>query len=132
MLRPRSGWLILKSAILGLSTSSAPRVIIYCDVYSIMGEATITSAAQIQGIELSEYRGRQALVFTLDSGTFEPARLTTIDILGPNAPDTLFDHARDDLLKASWNWLLVHNDRSKGLHNPSYSTKVLEAAIGQL
>ena len=57
------------------------------------GQATITNPSQILAIHLSETRGRQALVFELDSGDVGPVRLTTIDItVGPDAGTTLFGH----------------------------------------
>jgi hypothetical protein len=97
------------------------------------GDATITDPSEILAVHLSETRGRQALVVELASGTFGPARLTDIDVIvGPDAGDTLFDHVSETVLKATWNYLLVHTDRSGGVHNPSYSSAVLTAAIAQM
>jgi hypothetical protein len=98
------------------------------------GQATITPGDQVLGVALSESRGRQALVVTIDgvADPVGPVRLTTIDVIGPSGPATLFDFVADVVLQSSWNWLLVHNDRSKGLHNPTFSSRVLDAAIAQL
>jgi hypothetical protein len=71
-------------------------------------------------------------VFDLVSGSVGPARLTTIDItVGPDAGTTLFDQVSETVLKATWNYLLVHTDRSGGVHNPAYSSLVLERAIAE-
>jgi len=98
------------------------------------GGTAITSAAQIQGIHLSEFRGRQALTFDLDSATdVGPSRLTRIDINGgPAAGTDLFDQTNETVLKSTWNYLLVHTDRSGGVHNPAFSSLVLERAIAEM
>jgi len=35
-------------------------------------------------------------------------------------------------LQAAWNWQLVNNDASKGIHNAAYATGLLKASIGDL
>jgi len=96
------------------------------------GAATITDPSQIVAIQLSETHGRQALVVELGSGEVGPVRLTDIDIIvGPNDGSTLFDHTSETVLKSTWNYLLVHTDRSGGVHNPAYSSLVLQNAIAQ-
>jgi hypothetical protein len=42
---------------------------------------------------------------------------------------TIVDFAPSALLKAGWNYLLVHNDGSHGAHNPSFANSVLASAI---
>ncbi len=102
------------------------------NILDLDGRATITDPSQILAISLSETRGRQALVFELGTGDVGPVRLTTIDITGgPRAGTTLFDHVGETVLQATWNYLLVHTDRSGGVHNPAYSSLVLERAIAQ-
>ena len=44
----------------------------------------------------------------------------------------LYDFADDQLIKAGWNWNLVNNDGSRGVHNPGFATKVMDAAIDAL
>jgi hypothetical protein len=101
------------------------------NVIDLDGQATITDPAQIQAIHLSHSRGRQALVFDLDSGSFGPLRLTTIDVVGPSG-GTLFDQADEVVLKSTWNALLVETDSSGGVHNPTFSSLVLERAIAEM
>jgi hypothetical protein len=97
------------------------------------GDAVITNPAQILAIHISESRGRQAFAFDLASGTLGPYVLSAIDVIvGPNAGTTLIDHTDDTVLKAGWNYLLVHTDRSGGVHNPAFSSQVLEAAIAAI
>jgi len=50
---------------------------------------------------------------------------------GPTLGD-LYDFADPDLIKAGWNWNLVNNDGSKGVHNPLFATNVLTASIAAL
>jgi hypothetical protein len=41
---------------------------------------------------------------------------------------TLADFADDALLKSGWNWALIHNDGSRGVHNPFFANGALIAA----
>ena len=40
----------------------------------------------------------------------------------------LYDFADDRLPQSGWNWNLVNNDQSVGVHNPTYANNVLDAA----
>ena len=92
------------------------------------GDATITDAADILEIEFGERRGRQAITVTFTgcndrrSGGGDQHRCG-----GPRHPSTvlgeLYDSAYvdDRLPKAGWNWLLVNNDGSRGVHNPDFA-----------
>jgi hypothetical protein len=44
----------------------------------------------------------------------------------------LYDFADPDLIKAGWNWNLINNDGSKGVHNPLFANNVLAASIATL
>jgi len=44
----------------------------------------------------------------------------------------LYDFADPHLIKAGWNWNLVNNDGSKGVHNPLFANNVLTASIAAL
>ena len=44
----------------------------------------------------------------------------------------LYDFADEALIKAGWNWNLVNNDGSKGVHNPLFTNNVLAASIAAL
>lgn len=95
------------------------------------GGTMITSAGQITGIAFSESRGRQAIIVTLAGGaTVGPVALNGIDVIQPAPmPVVALDElASDALLKAGWNWMLVHNDGSRGAHNPTFVLSVLDGA----
>ncbi len=97
----------------------------------INGDLTITDPSVIDEIQFGEYRGRQSVSLTLGDGTeIGPVRVTDIDVFDGAMANigTLYDFAEDDMMKAGWNWLLVHNDGSLGLHNPFYAQGVLIAA----
>lgn len=95
------------------------------------GEATIRSAGMIGGIELGEFRGRQALTVTLANGrSFGPFAINSINVVRPAPMGPLGLHlaGSPDLLKAGWNYNLVANDGSRGAHNPTYVLAVLDGA----
>ena len=102
------------------------------------GDATITDAADILEIEFGERRGRQAITVTLLSGpTIGPVSVADIDVLDPSTmPATvlgeLYDFADDRLPKAGWNWNLVNNDGSRGVHNPDFAFLALDSATDEL
>ncbi|MHC4415600.1 MAG: carboxypeptidase-like regulatory domain-containing protein [Planctomycetota bacterium] len=103
-------------------------------VIDLNGEMQITDAADVMEIVFGEFRGRHSMTVTFMSGqTFGPYRMNDIDVIDPNNPDPplgeLYDFAVPNLIKAGWNWLLIHNDGSTGLHNPTYSFNVLAAAL---
>ena len=62
--------------------------------------------------------------------------MTSIDVVDPGPPMTvlgeLYDFADDSLPKAGWNWNLVNNDGSQGVHNPDFAFLVLDSAIDEL
>ena len=43
-----------------------------------------------------------------------------------------YDFADPNLIKAGWNWLLVDNDGTLGVHNPSFAYNLMAAAIDAL
>ena len=98
-------------------------------------EATITDAADIEDLEFGESRGRQAITVTLtDATTLGPFRMNDVIVRDEAGEDLgqLYDFADDALIKAGWNWNLVNNDGSKGVHNPGFATEVMDAAIDAL
>ena len=94
------------------------------------GATTITSAAQIEGVTLSESRGRQSIDVKV-AGIDDPitVNLGNVDIIGgPSGGQTLYD-VSDVLMKATWNYHLVGNDGGLGVHNQAFSTAALNGAI---
>jgi hypothetical protein len=98
---------------------------------SIGGQATITSVSQILAIELGEARGRQALGFRLTGGrVIDPLRIDDVRVIQP-APlpaAGIYDFADEGLIKAGWNYHLVHADGSRGIHNPRFALEALDGA----
>ncbi len=95
---------------------------------------TIANAATIAEIEFGEYRGRQSITVVLtDDTVVGPARLTDVDVVMPGGGTTaIYNVVAANLLKAGWNWNLVNNDGSLGVHNPSFVTSVLVNAVQAL
>jgi hypothetical protein len=105
------------------------------NVIDLNGQALITDVAQIVEIVFGETRGRQAITVTLADGSeVGPLRVSDIDVIDPRGKlmGTLYDFADPRVIKAGWNWNLVHNDQSGGIHNPSFSLAALDAGIDAL
>lgn len=99
------------------------------------GQATVTSVMDIVSIELGEFRGRQSLTFELTGGVMVgPLRTNDIDVVQPmpNPVLGLPDVIDDRVWKAGWNWALVHNDGSHGVHNPTFALEILNAACDEI
>jgi hypothetical protein len=99
------------------------------------GEATVEDPAEILEIVFGEYHGRQAITVTLTGGTtVGPLRISDVDVVDPAADvlGMLYDFADERLIKSGWNWNLVHNDSSRGVHNPSFTFGALDASIDAL
>jgi len=95
------------------------------------GEMMVTSAQNIARVEFGESHGRQALTVVFANGTARgPYPISDIDVIRPTPLGTVGLHviAGDDLGKAGWNWNLINNDGSKGVHNPRFALTVLDAA----
>jgi hypothetical protein len=88
-------------------------------------------------LEFSETHGRQAIIVTLAG---QPDPLEAIRVSDVNVVDglgavrgQLYDFRADDNLpKAGWNYLLVHTDKSLGVHNSPFANAVLDASIAAL
>ncbi len=93
--------------------------------------ATITSAGQVAGVSLGEFRGRQGAAFTLTNGTeVELVAFDAITVLAGGVElGHLYDFADDRVIKAGWNYNLAHNDGSEGVHNPGFVFEFLDASI---
>jgi len=96
-------------------------------------EAQITDAAEVQEIVFGEYRGRQSITVTLPGGTFGPIRMNDVGVIADGTPiGELYDFADPRVIKAGWNWNLVHNDGTLGVHNPVFTFNVLDASVEAL
>jgi hypothetical protein len=95
------------------------------------GQAIITDADEIREIVFGESRGRQAMTVTLTDGTtVGPIGVSNVDVLDGGAViGELYDFADPRLIKSGWNWNLVNNDGSKGVHNPKFAMAVLNNSI---
>jgi hypothetical protein len=100
----------------------------------VNGAATITDAGQIADIEFGETRGRQAMAIEFtDSSSVGMTRMTDIDVVPPmGAAFPLYNAANPFLIKAGWNWNLLHNDGSLGVHNPLFAFDVLDRSMEAL
>lgn len=99
------------------------------------GEATLASADDFTAVEFGTSHGRQAISVTLaDSTVVGPIAMNSVKVIDGSDTDLgeLYDFADAALPKAGWNYFLVNNDSSKGVHNPSFVTGALSAAIDAL
>jgi hypothetical protein len=85
-----------------------------------------------------ESRGRQAMDVTAGGETFSNVQLRYVTIggagVGFDSANSLFASYNEGvvILKAGWNILMIENDGSFGVHNPSFSNGVLGAARNEL
>jgi len=99
------------------------------------GEALVGDSAEILTIAFGESHGRQAITVMLVGGvTVGPVAVSDVDVVDPmsNVLGMLYDFADARLIKSGWNWNLIHNDSSRGVHNPSFAFGVLDASIDAL
>lgn len=82
--------------------------------------AATTDVADIAEIVFGESRGRQAMTVTFTDDTIvEPVRTDSVDVINCDEAvlGGLYDFADERLIKAGWNWNLINNDESLGVHN---------------
>jgi hypothetical protein len=105
------------------------------NVIDLNGAAVIDDAADIQAIEFGEFRGRQAITVTFtDTTVVGPTRMPDIDVVDAFnvVQGELYDFAHPTIPKAGWNYLLAHNDGSRGVHNPDFVFAAMNSAIDAL
>ncbi len=97
-------------------------------------DVAIPAATNVSVGHFGESHGRQAMDLTVDPGglgeTTYHVQLRRVQLGSPATANNLFA-AYDEgivILKAGWNILLIENDGSLGVHNPSFSNGVLGAA----
>jgi hypothetical protein len=97
--------------------------------------ADLTDMGDVKEIIFGEARGRQSITLVFqDDSTAGPLRVTDVDVIDaiPAKIGELYDFADEGLIKAGWNWNLIHNDGSYGVHNPSWVLAVLDASMDAL
>jgi formate-dependent nitrite reductase cytochrome c552 subunit len=93
--------------------------------------ADLTDMGDVKEIIFGEFRGRQSMTLVFqDDSTAGPLRMSDVDVIDavPTKIGELYDFADEGLIKAGWNWNLIHNDGSYGVHNPSWVLAVLDAS----
>ncbi len=99
------------------------------------GDVQVTNVNQVQEIVFGESRGRQAITVTVDNVDYGPIGINNIDVVNSMTmvvQGPLYNFADPSLPKAGWNYNLVNNDSSLGVHNPSYAYLVLTNSISAL
>jgi hypothetical protein len=95
------------------------------------GVATVSSVDEITHIELTESHGRQAIDVSLANGSHaEHVTMNTVRVVRPaGSPVELYAVADRALPKAAWNYFMVHADKSKGVHNPTFVNSALDVSL---
>lgn len=95
------------------------------------GQKSVKNASDIQAIEFIESHGRQGVNVTLTGGAkVNDLSLATVKVVRPaGAPVELYALADPALGKAGWNYLTVHSDGSKGVHNPGFVSAALDISL---
>lgn len=110
--------------------------------YDVKSDGVVVDKANIAKIEPTEPHGQQGFIIQFKnpvSVTYKPANEAahTVSVkevevqLGDFSADgkTALIAVTDPLVKASWNYFLIHGDGSEGVHNPTFTREVLEASI---
>jgi hypothetical protein len=113
--------------------------------YDVLSNAVVVSKDNIASMEPAEPHGQQGFFINLKSAvsvTYAPAgeaphtmSLTKLEVrLGDITSDgtKVVIAITDPLVQAGWNFFLIEGDGSFGIHNPSFSSEVLEASIEAL
>jgi hypothetical protein len=105
------------------------------NIIAFGNQVRITDAASIQAIEFTEASGQQAMAITLINGAhYGPLGMNSINVLGPNMNllGRLYNFAAPELIKSGWNYFMIHNDGSLGVHNPAFVDDILGTSIDAL
>ncbi|UCD78317.1 MAG: hypothetical protein JSW26_23355 [Desulfobacterales bacterium] len=99
------------------------------------GQATITDAAVIDEIVFGDSRGRQAITVNFtDATSVGPVGMNSVRVLDADGNNLglLYGFTDESLPKAGWNYLLINNDGSRGVHNYLFVVNVLSTSINAL
>lgn len=93
---------------------------------------TVTDVSQITSLEFTEGSGQQAILISLNGAApVGPVSLSNVrvkDGLGATL-GLLYERSDPALPKAGWNYLLIEDDGSKGIHNAEFATDILAKSI---
>jgi hypothetical protein len=94
------------------------------------GVKTIKNASDVAGVEFISASGRQGVNVTLKDGTkVNNLSLATVKVTRPSGSAVeLYAVADPAIAKAGWNYFMVINDRSKGVHNPAFVNSALDVS----
>jgi hypothetical protein len=95
------------------------------------GQATISDASQIAGISFGDSHGSQAITVTLAGGTqVGPVTMTSVKVVPPyGTAQAIYSVADQAIPKAAWNYMMIENDSSYGVHNPTFVKEALNVSI---
>jgi hypothetical protein len=113
--------------------------------YDLRSDVVIVDKANIVSVEPTEPHGRQGFILHFAEAvevTYSPedkephtVSLTEAEVQTANITtdgETAVIAEDDPLVKASWNYFLIHGDGSHGVHNPSFTMEVLRASMDAL
>lgn len=113
--------------------------------YDLKSDPVVIDKANIASLEPWESHGQQGFLFKFKnpvSFTYKPAAGETHTIQVKEAEVQLGDITTDGkvqvipltdpLVKAGWNYFLIHGDGSGGIHNPTFTFNVIKASIAAL
>ena len=93
-------------------------------------DVLITATSVVTDIVLTESHGRQAMDLDVDGVHYSHVTLASGTTVGDGT--LLSSDAGLLIAKAGWNYFLLHNDSSEGVHNPSFVSDVLAATLAAL
>jgi Carboxypeptidase regulatory-like domain len=108
-------------------------------------QSVITSTNPVTAVEVTSSHGRMAVILTLtnaisvtwddDNGGTVTSSVSQIEIqvreVLDGAGGTRVFADDSNLVRGTWNYLMLTNDGSRGVHNPSLATEVIMATLAQ-
>ncbi len=119
-------------------TDNGRSVRITGDVGGTATTIDITGTSVINSIELLDSHGRSAMNIDVDGVVYGGVQLNGgTQIIAGGSPDgrllsNSYSNAEDILAKSCWNFFVMHNDSSSGIHNPGWVTEIIAATSAQL
>jgi hypothetical protein len=126
----------IEQEILFHTVTNADTLTVSGTVNDVDTDVDITAASTINSIELTESHGRAAMNIDVDGTLVENVQLggdTSLLSTGENLLDnTVVGNQGLDLAKCLWNYFLIHNDSSHGIHNPSFVDGIFVATFDMI
>lgn len=107
-------------------------------VNNVSTTTDITASSTVDVQEILDSHGRAAMVISIDSVVFHDSQINgNAQIIDGGAANgrllaNIFSSKEQILAQSLWNYFMVHNDSSSGIHNPGWVTEIIANTSVQL